>query len=422
MTNFKPIPVPEPDLTPRQMIARAEAMIPMLREQQDDAERMGQYTPAVHEAFLDAGFYRVLQPKRYGGYEFGMEDYLKLSATIGRGDPGSAWCFGLGAHHALSVCSHWPADVQDKLFSEVNGDFIAPHRAPPAGSAIPVEGGYLINGEWRYSSGVPYSTHFIGATFLASNEPGPPQVVTFTVPRSQFSIKPGSWGNNESLGLQASGSQTVVIEDQLVPAEMVFPLSLFDTPDTTPGLELHGNPIYLGRLGGYFHAGLVATQVGAAGAALDEYERLMREGPTRGFGVTFPQHRIEMPDYVRHYGNGLALRDAAEAILIRCGQLYDEYCTRHVEEGRKFTMEDDVRIWTLAQQGGRLAYECVELLWRTSDSSVTGRRGERMQRYMRDVLMYRGHGAAQFDNVQPAAAQLALGLPLTGIFATFKQD
>ena len=250
----------------------------------------------------------------------------------------------------------------------------------------------------------------------------PPQLVTFTVPRSQFSIKPGSWGNDESLGLQASGSQTVVIEDQLVPADMVFPLSLFDTPDTTPGLELHGNPIYLGRLGGFFHAGLVATQVGAAGAALDEYEHLMREGPTRGFGVTVPQHRIENPDYVRHYGNGLALRDAAEAILIRCGQMYDEYCTRHVEEGRKFTMEDDIRTWTLAQQGGRLAYEAVELLWRTSDSSVTGRRGERMQRYMRDVLMYRGHGAAQFDNVQPAAAQLALGLPLTGIFATFKQD
>ena len=82
MSVFVRLRVPEPDLTPRQMIARAEAMIPMLREQQDDAERMGQYTPAVHEAFLDAGFYRVPQLKRYGGYEFGMEDYLKLSVTI----------------------------------------------------------------------------------------------------------------------------------------------------------------------------------------------------------------------------------------------------------------------------------------------------------------------------------------------------
>ena len=203
---------------------------------------------------------------------------------------------------------------------------------------------------------------------------------------------------------------------------MVFPLVLFDTPDTTPGLELHGNPIYLGRLGGFFHAGLVATVVGAAGAALDEYERLMREGPTTGFGVTTPGHRINNPDYVRHYGEGLALRDAAEAILLRCGQLYDEYCHRHVHQGRKFTLEDDVRIWTMAQQGGRLAFECVDLLFRTSDSSVVGRRGQRMQRYMRDVLMYRGHGAAQFHNLHPAAGALALGLTPPGMFGTFKRD
>ena len=60
-------------------------------------------------------------------------------------------------------------------------------------------------------------------------------------------------------------------------------------------LELHGNPIYLGRLGVVFHAGLVATVVGAAGTALDEYVRLMSEGPTTGFGVMTPQHRTTTP-------------------------------------------------------------------------------------------------------------------------------
>src|SRR5262249_21743588 len=154
-----PIARPEPTLTPREMLARAEALVPLLREEADESERIGQYTEAVHRAFLEGGFYRVLQPKRYGGHEVSLETYPRLSSIIGRGEPGPACWFGLAAHHALSVCSHWPADIQDKLFSEVNGDFIAPHRAPPAGSATPVEGGYLISGEWRYSSGVPYSTH-----------------------------------------------------------------------------------------------------------------------------------------------------------------------------------------------------------------------------------------------------------------------
>ena len=104
-----------------------------------------------------------------------METYFHLSSIIGRGAPRLRLVLGLGAHHALSVCSHWPAEIQDKLFTEVNGDFIAPHRAPPAGKATPVEGGYVITGEWRYSSGVPSATHFIDATFAPGDDPsGPP--------------------------------------------------------------------------------------------------------------------------------------------------------------------------------------------------------------------------------------------------------
>jgi hypothetical protein len=35
------IPVPEPDLTPEEMILRASAMVPTLRERQADCERLG---------------------------------------------------------------------------------------------------------------------------------------------------------------------------------------------------------------------------------------------------------------------------------------------------------------------------------------------------------------------------------------------
>ena len=60
------IPVPEPALTPKEMIARAEAMIPMLREQQDDAEARGYYSETVHREFVNAGFSRCMQPRRFG--------------------------------------------------------------------------------------------------------------------------------------------------------------------------------------------------------------------------------------------------------------------------------------------------------------------------------------------------------------------
>ena len=60
------IPVPEPDMTPERLWERAIALRGLLREQQDEADERGAYSPEVHEAFREAGFYRVTQPRLFG--------------------------------------------------------------------------------------------------------------------------------------------------------------------------------------------------------------------------------------------------------------------------------------------------------------------------------------------------------------------
>ncbi|MPZ16096.1 MAG: acyl-CoA dehydrogenase, partial [Chloroflexi bacterium] len=69
---------PEPDLTAEQLIARAEAMVPELVDRQAEAEERGFYAEDVHEHFARNGFYRILVPRRYGGYEFGVETLLRV--------------------------------------------------------------------------------------------------------------------------------------------------------------------------------------------------------------------------------------------------------------------------------------------------------------------------------------------------------
>jgi hypothetical protein len=54
------IPVPEPDLTPEAVIERARALIPAVRAQQDEAERLGHHTAELDRQFTEAGFYRIL--------------------------------------------------------------------------------------------------------------------------------------------------------------------------------------------------------------------------------------------------------------------------------------------------------------------------------------------------------------------------
>ena len=149
------VPVPEPDLTPQEMIQRARDLRDKMRADQEDSEKRGYYSEELHEAFTKAGFYRMLQPRMFGGYEFDMASYYKLAVEIGRGgSAGMAWCLDLALHHSIIVASFWPEQAQREIFGP-DGHFVSGARAGAAGKAVGVEGGYVINGRWRYSSGVP---------------------------------------------------------------------------------------------------------------------------------------------------------------------------------------------------------------------------------------------------------------------------
>jgi len=102
------------------MIARAVGMRDMLRDDQEAAERRGYYSEEIHEAFKAAGFYRMLQPRMFGGYEFDLVTYYRISTEIARGgSAGMAWCLGLASHHAFIIGSFFPEQAQRAI--HVNG-------------------------------------------------------------------------------------------------------------------------------------------------------------------------------------------------------------------------------------------------------------------------------------------------------------
>jgi 3-hydroxy-9,10-secoandrosta-1,3,5(10)-triene-9,17-dione monooxygenase len=404
-TTQTEVPVPEPDLTAAEIVARAAALKPRLRAEQDEAERLGHYTEGMHQEFLRAGFYRMLQPRRFGGYEFDLPTFWKAMVQISEGDPGSGWCLTLGSHHALVVGSQWPERAQREIFGPL-GDFRGPHRPLPMGTAEPADGGYVVNGTWDYCSGVPFATHFLGNVIVSGTEPSPakpPPVVV--IPRAQFTVL-DDWGGGAQLGMQASGSNSVRVENVFVPEHLVFDGDWTGGPAPTPGSELHGNPMYLGLVYGIYHAGLVVTVVGAARAALAEFDESIRTKKT-----AFPPQvmRYEHHDYQRVWGLARALADSSEALLYQAGERYMEHCHRWASKGVPFTKEDDIRLFGILQQAGRLGSEAVEVLFQTVGSSAA-KRGQRMQRYFRDVAMYRGHIASQYLNWASGFARVHFGL------------
>ena len=400
------VPVPEPDLTPEAVIERARALIPAIRDQQDEAERLGHHTAELDRKFIEAGFYRILQPRRFGGYQFGLPTFWRVMLAVSEGDPGTGWALTLGAHHALGIGAWFSEDGQRDIFGPY-GEFKAPHRAPPMGQAQPAEGGYVVSGTWDYCSGIAHATHFMGNAMVTGTDEGGGggRRITAVMPRDQVTVL-DDWGGGATLGMSSSGSNSVRVEEVFVPAHHAAPADWTHGETVAPGAALHG-PLYCGRIYGVYHAGLVIPVIGAARAALAEYEQIITTKLTY-FPPQIP--RYTHPDYQRTYGHAVALTDAAEAIVLRAGDQYMELAQRWAQTGEPFTREDDVRLFSVIQQAGQLAAEAVQEIFSASSSSAA-KRGTRLQRYYRDVAMYRGHIAAQYLTTAGELARVHFGLP-----------
>lgn len=404
------VPQPEPGLTPETIIERARGMLPMLREQQDEADDRGHFGPDVLEGFINAGFYRILQPKRFGGYEFDLETFFSVVTHIATGHPSSGWCFSLSASHCSLLASHWNEQAQIDLFGP-DGEFRSPHRAVPGGTAIVRDGGYEISGTWAYSSGIPVSTHFAGNT-LVHEDGKPPRLLTFFVDKSKITVL-DDWGKDSGLGMQGSGSNSVVIDKVFVPehhtdgGDHLFGTHI-DFAQGTPGTDLHGNPLYLGIFGGIYHLCFTSICVGAACAAQDEFERLARV--TRVFGDP-TSFMIDDLDTIRIMGKAAMLIDGAQACREGAVRMAESLLARWERDRTPITPQETTRIWALGRQGAIMACEAVQLLFRHSNPRAANK-GSKLQRYLRDIEMYLIHPSSQ-PWIEVASGEAMLGLEIS---------
>jgi 3-hydroxy-9,10-secoandrosta-1,3,5(10)-triene-9,17-dione monooxygenase len=372
---------PEPELTPAELIARAVALRPRLVEEQAACEERTYYSDELHEEFLRAGFYRIYVPRRFGGYEFDVPTFARLLIEVARGCVNTAWCMGLASAHALQVASWWEERAQTEIFGD--GDFRCASVAAPIGPATPMDDGYELNGRVAYCSGIPFSTHYMGQAVLpGEDEHGLQRMLLFVAPESAWTML-DDWG--DLLGMKGSGSQSITFEAAHIPSHWGLEDTRMvdvDVSDGTPGLRLHGNPMYGGRAFGCFAITLGAIMVGAAYNALDEYESML-ETKLTPLPPMIPR-KLD-PDYQRWYGRALAKISTAEAAVVNAAEQHMALCERFVETGEPYTYGDDQRIGSIAREVMIQAWETVQSdLFRTAGSSAGGK-GQRLERIYRDM-------------------------------------
>src|SRR3972149_4339755 len=286
--NANHVPVPDPDLTPRAMVERAAAMRPALRQRQAATEAARRILGETNDEFVRAGFYRIPQPRRFGGYGFDRPTFVRGAMEVSRGCPSSGWVVTFTAGHT-HVFAKFPEQAQAEAYGS-DGEF----RAPFVGNALnpsvqEVDGGYRVSGAWDYASGCDTATHFFGAVFLPLAQPAGPS---------------------------GGSPRRVRVKDVFVPAHRVNRrdwLERSDEPDilrpfdraqgrqaqdAAPGYGLFANPMYAGPSGNVLMAEIAAVAVGTGFCALDAYEEILKTRVLRGPAGT---SRAESPEYQRNY-------------------------------------------------------------------------------------------------------------------------
>lgn len=82
------------EVSREELAERARAMVPALRERAPEAEKNRRVPDITHKEFIEAGFYKMFQPRRYGGYEMSWDCILDVAARIGT----RLWIKLLGVH------------------------------------------------------------------------------------------------------------------------------------------------------------------------------------------------------------------------------------------------------------------------------------------------------------------------------------
>ena len=263
-SNTEEIILPR-DETPDALVARARALVPGLRERQQETEARGEILQENIDSFHAAGLYRVQQPKRYGGFEYGLDTFVRVAMEVASGCGSTGWVFSTGAQHQWQI-GLFPRQAQDDVWKN-NPTALSGSSYAPTGVAVVADGGYRVNGKWSFCSGVGICGWMILGIRIAPADGAEPTGIGFIlVPKDDYRIE----NNWDVLGLIGTGSNDIVLKDVLVPAHRMLTHEQAGS-GSPPGAEINHGDLFKIPFFAAISVCLCAAILGTAKGALEDY-------------------------------------------------------------------------------------------------------------------------------------------------------
>lgn len=251
--------------TPEQVIQNARALQPALRERARQTQLDRKVPDITVKEMQAAGLFRVLQPKRWGGYEMDPQVFFDVQFALAEACMSTAWIYGVIAVHNWQMAL-FDLQAQEDVWKDDTSVLIASSYMP-VGKVERVEGGLKFSGRWAFSSGCDHCDWvFLGGVVPPDANNPAPDYRTFLVPRKDFEIV-DTW---HTFGLQGTGSKDIVVKDAIVPEYRTLS-SMASFKGENPGPDSHTIPLYKIPFGQIFPRAVSSSSIGALQGAIHAY-------------------------------------------------------------------------------------------------------------------------------------------------------
>ena len=201
---------------------RARSMTPLLRERAAAIEAERELTADVLDALHERELFRLTLPAHVGGYELPVPVLAAVTEIIAGADASTAWCLGQAFGCAMSA-----AFMDEDAAREVFGppDAVLAWGAGAQGTAVATDGGYRVNGTWKFASGAKHAT-WLGGHCMVYEADGNPRLDAHGVHANRTALFPREQAEIADdwyvMGLRGTRSEGYTVDDLFVESRLTL--------------------------------------------------------------------------------------------------------------------------------------------------------------------------------------------------------
>ncbi len=387
--NISPTELRSGAQTREQVLARAEALVPVLASRSEACEKLRRAPDETVRDYVDNGLLRICQPARYGGYDLGYDVLCEVIQTLARGCGSQAWVHMVLADNPLKL-SAFSLDAQDDVWAKDSTARVCVAVAA-VGKGAPVEGGILWNAVHGFCSGIDHADWVICGGFVYENGQKGKGIFAL-IPKSDIKII-DDWN---VVGLAGTGSKSFEVKNAFVPAHRVLDKKDYDE-GTAPGHKFYTSPVTRLPRGGVSAVSYTAVAVGVAEGFLDNYFRYT--GPRRSRGTVVAE------DPGIQFGAGQSAAEIEAASRMYMGAIRETM--QVLERNETVTKHMSAQGKRNAAYACQLAISAVSRLFNAAGGRALYADSV-LQRQFRDVYAAAAHHSVTWDSAAAAYGRFRL--------------